>query len=323
MTSPDLGAERVGPLRKAPHDRSASGYSHPAYADSLTEFGRPRFLPACGGWVLERAIPGAAARDAMCCYPIFSCRDWTSLPSDLEALDDDLVSLVMVTDPFGNYSETLLASAFPDLVLRFKEHFVTDLQPGPNSFVTSHHQYYARKALEKVTVTRCHDPLEALDEWSDLYAALVARHQLSGIKAFSRSVFATQLGVPGMVMLRAQHEGETVGAHLWYEEGEVAYSHLTASSPSGYELMAAYALSWRALEYFAGKVRWLDWGAGAGLTASESDGLSRFKRGWANDRRAAYLCGRVCDRLRYDKLAAAKGDASRAYFPAYRIDELS
>ena len=257
----------------------------------------------------------------MGCYPIFSCRDWALLESDLQRLDDGLISLVLVTDPFGNYSEELLASAFPDLVLRFKEHFVADLEQPPKSFVTSHHRYYARKALERVTVERCDDLAEAVEEWSALYAALVARHQVTGIKAFSRAAFAKQLNLSGMVMLRARHDGETVGAHLWYEGRKVAYSHLAASSAIGYELMAAYALSWTALEYFAEKVRWIDWGAGAGLSASGGDGLTRFKRGWSNDTRAAYLCGRIFDQARYWKLARAKGSADSSYFPAYRADE--
>lgn len=32
-------------------------YSHPGYAESLSEFGVPRSLPRCGGWLLERAFP--------------------------------------------------------------------------------------------------------------------------------------------------------------------------------------------------------------------------------------------------------------------------
>jgi Acetyltransferase (GNAT) domain len=321
MTLPDLAGRPVDDRPEARASGRGTGYSHPDYAASLTEFGQPGLLPACGGSILERPIPGNEARDAMGCYPIFSCRDWTLLESDLERIKHGLISLVLVTDPFGDYSEEQLARAFPDLFRRFKEHFVADLQQPAKSFVTSHHQYYARRALEKVTVECCHDPAEAVDEWSALYAALVARHQLTGIKAFSRAAFAKQLSVPGMVMLRARHEGETVGAHLFYEDGDVTYSHLAASSERGYELMAAYALSWAALEYFAGKVRWIDWGAGAGLSGSEKDGLTRFKRAWSNETRPAWLCGRIFDEARYRELARVNGSAESNYFPAYRADE--
>ena len=321
MSSPDLAGRQRDDQRVRQQSKVESGYSHSDYAASLREFGHPRLLPSSRGWILERGVPGHDARDAMGCYPIFSCRDWALLGSDLHEIGDELVSLAMVTDPFGDYSEKLLSDAFPDLVAHFKDHFVADLRQPAKSFVSSHHQYYARKALEKVTVERCDHPAEIIDEWSALYSALVARHRLTGIKAFSRGAFAKQLQVPGMVVLRARREDETVGAHLWYEEGNVAYSHLTASSPAGYELMATYALSWKALEYFADKVRWIDWGAGAGLTKSGADGLTRFKRGWANDSLPAYLCGRIFDHARYLKLIRAQGSAESGYFPAYRTNE--
>ena len=295
---------------------------HPRYAESLSEFGRPRFLRASGGWILERGIPGTDARDAMTCYPLFSCQDWSRLAEDLEEIGGDLISLVLVTDPFGNYSEALLQNTFKDLVTRFKEHFVADLREGASSFVSRHHQYYAHKALEKVRIEFCEEPRQMTETWSALYAGLVARHELTGIKAFSQAAFAKQLSVPGIVMLRSTHEGETVGAHLWYMQGDVALSHLTASSPRGYEVMAAYALSWTALEFFSGKMRWIDWGAGAGLNPKASDGLTRFKRGWSNTTRPAYLCGRIFDQTKYEELASRNQSSGSNYFPAYRAGEL-
>ena len=54
-----------------------SGYMHLGYAESLVEFGTPRELPRSGGWVLERQIPGFSYRDAMGCYPLFACQDWS------------------------------------------------------------------------------------------------------------------------------------------------------------------------------------------------------------------------------------------------------
>ena len=66
----------------SPDGSPVTGYMHPGHAASLAEFGTPRELPRSGGWLLERAIPGAAARDAMGAYPLFACRDWTSLRAD-------------------------------------------------------------------------------------------------------------------------------------------------------------------------------------------------------------------------------------------------
>lgn len=298
-----------------------SGYLHPGYADALTEFGHPRPLVQSGGWILERPIPGTDARDAMGCYPLFSCRDWSLLQGDLESIGSEVVSLVLVADPFGHFSRELLSATFPDMVVPFKDHFVANLRQPGSAFVSRHHQYYARRALKAVTVEEHENPAGMLDDWSGLYDLLAERHQLTGIKAFSRGSFAKQLSVPGMTMLRATHQGQTVGAHLWYVQGEIAFSHLTASSAIGYTLMAAYALAWAAIEYFAGKVQWLDWGAGAGLNTESADGLTRYKRGWANDTRVAYLCGRIFDHASYEEISRAKGMMGNDYFPCYRKGE--
>ena len=94
------------------------GFSHPDYAASLAQFGSPRFLQSCQGWILERSNPGTACRDAIGCYPLFACRNWSQLPVDLKTLENDLVSLSLVTDPFGQYDLELLHECF-DIVIPF------------------------------------------------------------------------------------------------------------------------------------------------------------------------------------------------------------
>src|SRR2546423_8454837 len=102
----------------------ATAYAHRAYAESLSEFGAPQLLPRCEGRVLARPIPGTPYRDAMGSYPIFACRDWSQLADDIENLGEDLVSLVLVADPFRDYTEKNLRHTFNDLFMPFKEHFV-------------------------------------------------------------------------------------------------------------------------------------------------------------------------------------------------------
>src|SRR5882724_4409121 len=95
------------------------GYLHPTYADSLVEFGTPRPLQRCHGWLLQRRIPGSHFQDAMGCYPIFACLDWSQLHADLEDLNNELVSVTLVTDPFGEYDLDYLRLCFPNLVVPF------------------------------------------------------------------------------------------------------------------------------------------------------------------------------------------------------------
>lgn len=301
----------------------APGYLNPGYAQSLSAYGHPRLLPASGGWVLERTIAGGGS-DAMGCYPLFCCNDWSRLASDLDALAGTaaLASVALVTDPFGNWQVADLERCFPDRLIAFKDHHVIDLAQASPATLSKHHRYYARRALRSLVVEEATDPTRFTDEWTALYANLAVRHRLSGIRAFSRTAFAQQLALPGTVLLLARTgDGEIVGGQIWYVQGDVAYSHLAAVSERGYELMAAYALYWRAMEVFAGRVRYLDLGAGAGTSAATDDGLSRFKRGWATGVRPTYFCGRVLDADAFATAMAHRGDPQSRYFPAYREGE--
>ena len=297
-----------------------TGYMHPGYVESLIEFGTPQELHRCGGWILKRQIPGSPYHDAMGCYPLFACQDWSQLQHDLEEIRDELVCLFIVTDPFGKYDPAYLRQCFKDVVFPYKEHFITDLSYPIDNIVSSKYtRKYSRKALKDLRVERCQEPIQFLDMWVALYGHLTDRHNIKGIRAFSRKAFAKQLSIPGMGMFRALHEGATVGAHLWYVIGEVGYSHLSAYSHTGYELKAAYALQWSAIEYFAGKIRWLN--QGAGTKRNGTDGLSQFKRRWSTRTRTAYFCGRIFNHVRYWEIIKAKGIKDTDYFPAYREGE--
>jgi hypothetical protein len=306
---------------RARQNKATTGYRNPDYARSLAEFGTPRSLPGSGGWILERPLEGFPYHDAMGCYPIFSCQNWSQLHIDLAEIENELVSLTLVTDPFGDYKEDYLQRCFPDKCTPFKEHFVIDLKHSAKDIMSKHHRYYARKALEHVHVEVLPDTVRFLDTWFSLYSELIERHNIDGIQAFSRKAFAKQLSIPGLVIFRAEAEGKTVGAHLWYIQGHVAHSHLAASSALGYDLMASYALHKFAIEYLSDKVRWLSLGAGAGAKGDAEDGLSQFKRGWATGTRDVYLCGRIFNERKYAEIVEARKIPDTNYFPAYRSGE--
>jgi hypothetical protein len=308
---------------QAQHSEPAApmGYRHPQYARSLAEFGTPHELVRCGGWILERQIHGVPYYDGMGCYPLFSCKDWSGLKSDLEELED-LVALSIVTDPFGTYTIDELQHCFPDRCFPFKDHFTIDLEQPIDRFVESHHRRYARKALEHICVEQCVEPDQYLDDWINLYNNLIVRHDIKGISAFSRSAFSIQLSIPGIVAFQATHQGDIVGMLLWYVQDGVGYYHLGAYSSTGYDLRASFALFWFAIDYFAKSgLRWLNLGAGAGVDSDGTDGLTRFKRGWSTGTRRVYFCGRIFDPERYYELVKAKRMSETDYFPAYRKGE--
>jgi len=302
----------------------ATGYSHSRYAESLSELGIPQELQHSKAWILVRSIQGFSVCDAIGCYPLFCCQEWSRLHLDLEELAAKFVSLAVVVDPFGGYDPTYLKECFNDVVRPFKEHYVVDLSHSTDSFIDAHHRRNARKALRELQVENCAKPLQYLDNWTALYDNLIKRHRITGISRFSRNSFFHQLNVPGIVMFRAVCEDVTVGMLLWYVQGEVAYYHLGAYNSRGYEMRASFALFWRAIEYFTELgLQWLNLGAGAGVDGNGTDGLSRFKHGWSTGTRTAYFCGRIFDHDRYSEIVTAKRISATKYFPAYRYGEFA
>ena len=299
-----------------------TGYLHRLYAESLAEYGAPRELTNAGGWILERHTPISGLQDAMGCYPLFCCLDWQRLEDDLNQLRDTVVSVSLVTDPFGNYTPDLLKSLF-DVVLPYKQHFVADLSLPLEQFTSPSHRKYGQRALQKISVEICSNPVTHLDEWVMLYNHLIERRQITGMRRFSRECFARQLAVPGLVMFRATVEDEPLSLDLWYIQGEVAQGHLVCTSPHGYELHVSYGLKLYILQYFTGKVRWVDLGALPGLKGDINDGLASFKRGWSSETRTAFFCGKILNPRAYQELVRATRSEDTDYFPAYRRGEFS
>lgn len=297
------------------------GYRHPLYANSLSAFGRPRHLPACDGWILERPIAGSDHQDAMGCYPLFACKNWSQLPADMAALAGDLVSLAVVTDPFGDYSADDLRRCFNAVVIPFKQHLVLDLRQPMEATTSKRHRKKARSALKSVQVDIIENAPSFVDEWTALYDHLIKRYQISGIRAFSRDSFAQQLAVPGAVAVRVRYQNQTVAAQIILFQEDVAQCHLAAFTPEGYELNAGYALDYCSIQYCASKARWYNLGGGVGLEKTEQDGLTQYKSGWSSETRTTFFCGHIFDQAAYDAIVASKGIQPTTYFPAYRVGE--
>jgi len=298
-----------------------TGYVHPDYARSLAAYGTPRELPRSGGWVIERAIPDSPYRDAMGCYPLFACQDWSGLRADLDELASDLVSVCLVADPFGDYTEAQLRDCFPDRMIVFKQHYVLDTHCEIEHAISKGARRDAKTALHHLEVALCSSPSDYLDDWVRLYDCLIERHNIQGMLRFSPAAFFAQMQAPGFVMFRALHGRDTVGMKSWFIQNDVAYSHLACTNAIGYELGASYALYWSSIQYLAPKVRWIDFAGPAGTRDDSNDGLAKFKRKWSSGSRPAYLCGRILDPRRYEELTRARGVLETDYFPAYRSGE--
>lgn len=299
-----------------------NGYASPLYAESLAEFGRPLHLPRSDGWLLLRPILESSEHDAVGCYPLFTCRNWPALGADLDGLAATAVAVSLVVDPFSGVTASQLGDSFPDVCRPFKEHAIVDFARDWRQSISRHHRRNIRAAARCVEIERCANPAAWLETWTELYGHLIGRHDLCGLARFSRASFGRQLCVPGIAAYRAVVAAETVGMVLWYVADQVAYYHLGAISPVGYGSRAAFALFDVALGDLAGRgIRWAELGAGAGWQVATEDGLARFKKGWANDRRTAWFCGRILSPTKYEHLTAARKVTPAGYFPEYRHPE--
>lgn len=265
-------------------------------------------LPESGTWVLQRTIPATKAQDACGPYPLWLAQDFTRLETDLQNLKSQWVSLVGVLSPFEQHD---LSSLF-DCYRPYKEHLCVDLQAP--LYPSAHHRRNVRKAQQVETQEIKQWETRQIKAWQNLYAQLVTHHQIGGAAAFSPEILAAQLATPGLRTWVATYNAQIVGMTLWIVEQHHAYYHLGAFSTEGYKCGAAFALFATALNTFQQEgLQEVDLGAGAG-TWQGSEGLIRFKRGWATHTRMAWLCGKILDRSQYATLS--KNDSH--FFPAYR-----
>jgi len=295
------------------------GYLHPLYAQSFSAIGTPIFLPKSKSWLIKRQIPGTPYFDAMGPYPLFTCENWNRLNEDIESLDDQLVSLSLVTDPFLNIKYESLKKIFP-ICYPFKDHFITDFSQPLEFSVTKRTRKHARIALKEIHVEHCPNPIRHLEAWTLLYDELISRHDITGIRKFSKQSFNHLLNVEGAEIFIARLGDEIVGAEIFIINNDIGYAHLAALNQVGYQNNASYALDWTALQYFSNFLRFLDHGAGSGIDDSD-DGLTQYKSRWASKTLPVYFCGRILNSDFYNEILEEKDVSDTNYFPAYRQGE--
>ncbi len=191
------------------------------------------------------------------------------------------------------------------------------IEGGPTQHSYSkHHRAELRRAGRRCEARKI-ALADHLQDFTRLYEVLSARHALGESHRFEAAHFAHLAAHPeDFPTFGAFVEGRLVSAHIWARHGRFAHSHLAASDAEGYTAGAAYAVNDLAIRTFAGSTLI---NLGGVADGSAGDGLARFKAGFANATRRAFLCGMVADQEAYDRLSAplAAGGPSD-YFPRYR-----
>jgi len=296
------------------------GYLHPLYAKSFSEIGTPLYLPESKGWLIKRKIPGSCYFDAMGPYPLFFCQNWPGLLEDLDNLKEKLVSVSLVIDPFAAFQSEKYRTFF-DVFTTYKDHYLLDLELPPRDTVSKNKRRTALRALKELSVELRIAPNINNDEWVNLYKCLIERHQIKGIRTFSREGFSMQTAIPNTHFFRVLFQNKIVGGNLFYIQDDIAYSHLSAFTPQGYDLGASYAVKWVAIQHLSECAKWLNLGGGTGKTHRKKSGLDLFKQGWSNQTAKSYFCGKILNPQIYEALTTNHEKVDPGWFPAYRTDD--
>jgi hypothetical protein len=311
ITEPDLGS---------------TGYLSQAYASSFGDLGKLTRLSRSGAWLVIRQFEANVA-DAASLYPLFCSGDAGAVVADLEDLahSQELVSITLVTDPTVDMSLqlNLVQSGYFDIVRPYKTHFIADLNAYSEAALPATHRRHLRACRQKpISVKVCTEALseELKTAWCEkLYPNLIARHAITGMAAFSASALLTQLSVPGLVTAYAcstDNDTDVLGMCVFYVCGDTAYYHLGAYSDTGYQTSCSYAIFDAAFTYLRNTgVSQVFLGSGAGIDTA-SDGLLRFKSGWATRSAENWILGKICSRQDYERLSVGK--TATTYFPSYR-----
>lgn len=287
-------------------------YNTLTYGQTLAGTGQVVMSETLGVPLHLRTIPGCVELDAAGLYPLSPklrtvTRD--AVRAELRALG--AISLVLVSDP----ASTPVPPDCFDLVRPYKDHHVIEGRRTQPPY-SKHHRAELRRA-ERRCEAREIELADHLQDFTRLYEVLIARHALGETHRFEAAHFAHLAAHPeDFPAFGAFAEGRLVSAHIWARHGRFAHSHLAASDAEGYEAGAAYAVNDVAIRTFAGSTLI---NLGGVADGSAGDGLARFKAGFANATRRAYLCGLVADQEAYNRLSAplaALGPSE--YFPRYR-----
>ena len=295
------------------------GYADPKFAWSYREFGAPVTLERSRATVLLVDESRTGRSDAVAPYPLLSCEFPERIAEDLDQLRDlGAITLTAVLDPLRRVPE-------PDdrwAVLRpFKTHLLSRLGAaaldGTDFMPSRHHRREARRARRSVEVEVQKAAEADLDEWMRLWSSIEQRKRPAGMAAASRATYAAQLALAGAVMMWARVEGQPVAAQVVLVTPDVVQVHAAVSDPRGRECRAMFALDNTLLDMFAGSTCTIHWGGVPGRTDA-TDGLWKYKAGWANDAAPATLLGAVLDPETYVLLGGQLPVDAAAWFPLHR-----
>lgn len=244
-------------------------------------------VPEWGTSVLVRSGLGGA-RQATGLRPLASLDPACDVRAGLATLREaGVASVALVTDSLWCPEVSALQDAF-DSCRAFREQQLVDREARVH--IRKRHRNRINQA-RRVGEVREIALADQLDRWLELYGQNVASRQIA--QPFSAEHFGLLASMPALRTLAVVVDGEIVAITLWIVHADTLYFHDGASSAAGFAVSAAYAAFAHAIEVLADGegCRYVLLGGSSGLRDDRQDGLSEFKRGFANYSLPNHLCG--------------------------------
>ena len=193
-------------------------------------------------------------------------------------------SVSLITDPMWSPGQNLLEAAFGSC-RPFNENYLIDRGLG-RIRVQKRHRNMINNAKKLCDVDQVKlAPL--LERWWNLYQS--NRQMRVGAHSTPPKYFEMLAGLEEVDVIAAHHENEIVTMSIWLRFNDVLYYIDGASNQRGLAISAPYATVAYVIEHYV-NCRYIFLGGSADFRGPRSDGLARFKRGFANTSLRDYLC---------------------------------
>lgn len=195
-----------------------------------------------------------------------------------------VASVSLVTDPMCSPSQSLMEAAFGSC-RPFNENYLIDRELG-RMRLHKRHRKMIGGAKKLCSVDRgALRPL--LERWWTLQQS--SREIRTPVDSIPAKYFQMLAGLEGVEVIAAHYENEIVTMTIWLRFKDVLYYIDGASNQTGLAISAPYANFAYVIDQYV-DCRYVFLGGAADFRGPRSDGLARFKRGFANASVRDYLC---------------------------------
>ena len=288
------------------------------YINSFKSHGELIQLPLSKLWVVKRKI-NHCSYDFKGIYPFSSCVDPNLIDEDLAPFrNQEIASISFVSNPYDDFKFNDCLDNW-SVKNKYKEHYSIKLSPDYFKSLSQNTRKHINRSIRKHTfqITKPHQSL--IDEFYSLHENIIKKHDVSGDNFIDKAMVQDQFKTPNSLIASTSYQDKLLSAMLIFQSNETSYWYLAATHPEAYSHNSNYALFSETIKYLIEKgIRIVHLGGNAG-SKNAADGLSMFKRKWANQSNFTYFCGDELNSDLYKELCTLYPNKKPDYFPAYEL----